>query len=142
MLFDSLKFLFVFYFSIEDILNIPFRGNENDIKTNLYMVVSKIYLSVFEKLFTARKGITKLTRIFINRKKREFEAKKKLDLFLYSQNEEYKKYRMYNNVGKRWDSEREKSVVLQKVALICSRQLDTKNWVEGNILAHVSKYAW
>ena len=106
------------------------------------MVVSKIYLSVFEKLFTARKGITKLTRIFINRKKREFEAKKKLDLFLYSQNEEYKKYRMYNNVGKRWDSEREKSVVLQKVALICSRQLDTKNWVEGNILAHVSKYAW
>ena len=106
------------------------------------MVISKIYLSVFEKLFTATKGISKLTRIFINRKKKELEAKKKLDLFLFSQNEDYKKYRIVDNVGKRWDSEREKNILLQKVALICSRQLYTKNWVERNILAYTIKYAW
>ena len=106
------------------------------------MVISRIYLSVFEKLFTATKGITKLTRIFVNRKKRELEAKKKLDLFLFSQNEEYKKYRIVDNVGKRWDSEREKSILLQKVALICTRQSYMKNWVEKNILAYIIKYAW
>lgn len=123
-------------------MELKFKGPENQLKTDLNTTICKIYLSVFEKFFTATRGISILKRMFLRRKKREFDAKIKLDSFLLSQAKEYMEFRSIDFVGKKWASEKAKNDFLQRVAQICTTQLYSRNWIEKNVLAFVLRYGW
>lgn len=116
-------------------------SNEN-LEIELNIATCKIYLTVFEKLFTATRGISVLKRKYLEKKKRRLDAKKRLDDFLLFQGDDYHKHRERDYVALKWATERVKDSLLQRVAVICDEQREVRRYIEQNVLAYITRFGW
>ena len=104
--------LIFFIDSFSEVTNFKILSTESSLKTNLNILICRIYLKVFEQLFIINKNIIPLQRKFREKLKMKILRNEQLDVFLKFQKGNYLNFRNENNVKLRWTSEKEKYVEL------------------------------
>ena len=115
---------------------------EGSLKTNLNILICRIYLKVFEQLFIINKNIIPLQRKLREKLKMKILKNKQLDIFLEFQKGNYLNFRNENYVKLRWTTEKEKYIYVQKIKTICDAQNKIKKEIETNILPNITRHKW